>query len=191
MSDESKAKVIHLDEIQVGHRIFEADGLAVIKTTHGGEEVILTLPIRSAGVTEVLEEVNKTEPQPPGVVKYVRAEDCDPDTARKLKIPAGGTVLAKYFDVTNEDYVAKQKAFLIRQIHARVDAGYAGRIKDEGGQEIVGRDRRIEALRKLGMSMPQFVQLADQIDELTTLQEERRRNFSGRRSGSDATPAGA
>ena len=79
----------------VGERIFESTGYVIIKTTHQGVPEYLKLPIKSAGIAEVLDRMKVDEPKPPARQQMVKG---DTDVGRFFGVPQSveGVLHARY-----------------------------------------------------------------------------------------------
>ena len=93
-----------------GQSIFHSTGISEIKVTRDGEIVCLEIPIRSTGVSELIDAFRDKAPKPPMINKLIEP---DSELGKELKITKKNAI--KIFDFTNEIYLKeKVRIFLFK-----------------------------------------------------------------------------
>ena len=168
--------VERLTQVQVGDGQFMARGIARVKTTRDGKEVILEIPIKSIQSAEAeANEFGLERPLPP---REEVAINKGTPLARKFGLADTGGFVDR---VKNEDPEYRKA---LEQYD--VDIGFAGMasaldipLLDGAGNEIPPSNipKRIEAVRNLGLSTFQLQELAQAVRALTAAKEVEEENF--------------
>lgn len=177
-----KPTVRRVETLVVGDRTFESNGFCYVKTTHDGQVEILEFPIRSAGIKDILERVRKDAPQAPKRQMMVSG---DTDVGRSLNVPRGQRKAYYMFDLTDEEYVKALDAHAQRTMFEIINQGLAVNFVDKDGKPVSAT----EALQTMRMSLAQFNEIQEAIENLTKSTDEEREGFTGRRSSSATTLA--
>jgi len=157
-----------------GQNIFKSSGLAEIKVTRNGEIVCLEIPIRSTGVSELIDTYREKAPKPPVVNKLIEP---DSEIGKELKLTKKNAI--KIFDFTDEAYLKAKEQHDSQLGMAIVIKGLDFDITDENGKVIDNQDEKIAILKEMGMSGEQFSELVSTITSLTKWSAEERTNFLG------------
>ena len=175
-------RVSALTELRVGADTFKSTGYSYVKVTRDGVPSALKLPIKSSGVSEVIERVRESEPRPPSK-KFLAAHD-SPE-GRVLKLRSGERRWVEAFDFADKDYQKAQERYQERLAMEVLNSGLTIPIKDAAGATVEDVEKKVSALRDLGLSLPQFQQIVDDIQRLTTLDDKDREDFFGANSASE------
>ena len=172
MAKKESIPTIPLEELREGSSMFESKGTSYIKVTHDGEVKRLAIPIKSSGVSELVDEFNRQAPQAPKIFKVVRPND---EAYSELKLTKKQHV--QTFDLTDPDYIEALEKHTTNLGLKIVLKGMNMPIRDKEGKDIEDDDRKIEVLRSMGISGEQFTQLVEDISSLTKWQEDRDEDF--------------
>lgn len=183
----SESRIERITVLQAGSDLFRSTGYSRLKITKGGVVKVVELPIKSSGVTEVIERARANEPKPPAKPMAV---GWDSPEGRAAKVARGQSKTVMAPDLTDAGYVAARERYEEELALDIIDQGLDVPITKAGGEPTTTRDEKIAVLRSLGMSLPQFSQLVDDIQALTTLTEQDREAFFGAPSIAGATTDG-
>jgi hypothetical protein len=157
-----------------GQNVFKSTGLSEIKVTRNGEIVCLEIPIRSTGVSELIDAFRGKAPKPPIINKLIEP---DSELGKELKITKKNAI--KIFDYTNEAYLKEKEQHDSQLGLAIALQGLDFEITNEDGSVITEQDEKIKVMKEMGMSGEQFSQLVSDITNLTKWSIEERTNFLG------------
>ena len=169
MNDEKNAKLI--TEIKLGEDLFRSNGYSIVKVTKNGKITPLKIPVKSSGITELIEEFKAQEPRPPIAKELVKA---DSELGKSMGLNKNTWV--RMPDLSDPDYVKKRDKY-------ESDLGIAIVLKGldvnltKDGVEITDKQEKINALKKEGMSGEQFTQIVKDIRELTAWSQDEKENF--------------
>ena len=169
---DSVVENIDLVELVEGSSLFESNGVSIVKVTHEGKVKQLSIPIRSTGVSEIMDEFKRKAPTPPAIDRLAKPDD---EIGKSLRLREKRWV--KIFDLTDEQYLAAQEKYETELGLKIVLQGINVPIKDKDKNVIDDPDRKIEILKKMGISGEQFSQLVRDIGNLTRWAEERESDF--------------
>jgi len=170
---EKKAiETIDVNELIEGNKIFESRGHSLLRVTYDGTKKNLRIPIKSSGVSELIDEFNKKAPQPP-------AEKClvEPGTPMGNDL---GIIKKQWVFLSNyadPDYVKAKEDHDSNLGIMIVMRGLDMDIKDKDGTVIEDTGRKVKALRAMGLSGNHFTQLVEDINSLTRFVEEKESDF--------------
>lgn len=179
----SKERVRAVSKLRVGEDLFLSTGYSYVKVTRGGQVEVLKLPIQSTGMAEVMERIRANEPKPPSNPKRV-----EPDTEVGRAMKLSKTQFVNMPDLADPEYTRAMAQYQQDLTYEIIGQGLALEIYDVGGELVTDRDGKIKALRSLGMSITQFTQIANDIQDLTTMTSRDREAFFGRSSEATPTP---
>ncbi|RLC65535.1 MAG: hypothetical protein DRI01_00550 [Chloroflexi bacterium] len=168
--DKANAKLV--TEIRIGDDLFKSNGFSYVKVTKNGVVQTLKIPIKSSGITELIEEFKAKEPRPPVTRELVKA---DSDLGRAMGLTKNTWV--KMPDLSDPDYIKRKEKYESDLGIAIVLKGLDLKLLDENGNEITDRQKKIDALKAAGLSGEQFTQIVSDIRELTSWKEEEKENF--------------
>lgn len=169
-------------EFRAGSRAFESHGYSHVKVTRDGVVDVLEIPIQSTGVAEVMDRLKRDEPIPPAQNVLVMP---DSPAGKQLKLSERKWVLMP--DFTDAGYIEKKRKHDTDMVLEVINQGVNVPFVSEDGKVVEDRDKRIDILRSMGISMPQFTQIANDIQDLTTLTDADRESFFVPRSGGAKT----
>lgn len=160
-------------ELVEGSKIFESHGFSMLKVTNGEEIITKRLPIKSSGISELIDSfTRKNSPIPPEMAKVVHPES---ELGKELKLRKSTTV--KMFDLTDEGYLDEKEKFESRLGLKIVLMGLDLQFKDKDGNEITDEDKKIEILEGQGLSSEHFSQIVKDIRMLTQWEDEKEDDF--------------
>ena len=175
-SEPKRPAVTKITELRDGSAMFQSRGFAHVKVTKDGEAGVLEIPIRSTGVAEVLEGLRAQAPQPP--VKPVLVTHGSP-VGQKMKMAPGQKQWVRMPDFGDTDYRKAEEKYQEQATLNVILQGIDVPFTREDGSAIESADEKIQVLRRLGLSMPQFTKLANDIRDLTTLTDKDKEDFFG------------
>ena len=159
-------KEILLTKFVVGKTKFEAHGISSLYVRDGEETVRYDLPIKSIGVIELQEQLEKHEPKPP--TRLVNVKE-DSELGKTLELSVDTPV--KVFDTTDEEYKKKsdeyKQDFMWRTVLYALDVEFV----DESGKVISDYLVKKEALQKSGITGHHLDTIFFDVQKLTTKRE--------------------
>lgn len=170
----SKVERKRITKLQRGTSLFSSTGISRVKVTTDGATECLEIPIKSTGVSELIDAFQRKAPTPPTV--DIKATP-DSDIGKSLGISRNEWV--RIFDVTDKEYVeakAKHESNLGLKILLK---GIAVPIEDADGNVITDEDTAVAILKEMGLSSEQFSQIVADITSLTKWTEGEQTNFFG------------
>ena len=163
-----------LTEIRIGQKVFESSGISRVKVTQEGEIICLEIPIQSTGVSELIDTFQEKAPAPPVANELVKA---DSEQGKAMGLTRNEWVkMPNYADPAYIKAKEKHDSDLTMAILLK---GMAVKILDEQGNQVDDRQKRIDALRGMGMTADQFSQIVKDIASLTRWAEDERNDFLG------------
>lgn len=175
----SGLETIQITELREGEDTFLSFGYSNVKVTKSGKIINVKLPIRSSGITELIEDFKEREPKPPSKDVLVTP---DSEQGRQLKLSEKRWI--KMPDLSDPDYVKAYSKYESDLGIAILLKGLAITLKDREGNEVSDSNKKIEILKGMGMSGPQFTQVVQDIRSMTEWNEEELRSFFGGSSAS-------
>ena len=169
-----KVAVMEVTELVEGSDLFLSHGFSNVKVTKGEKVTNVKLPIKSSGVTELIEEFKEREPTPPSEEVMVKK---DSDLGRQLKVTENRPV--RMANLNDPKYVKAYNKYESELGIAILQKGLDVVIKDKEGKEITDNTKKIAILKGMGMSGPQFTQVVQDIRVMTEWDEQERLDFFG------------
>jgi len=167
-------EVEELTSLKEGSEIFQSHGYSYVKITRDGKSKALKVPIKSSGVTELIEEWKKNEPKPP--ISDVLIQK-DSEIGKQMKLTDKKWV--RMPNLADPAYMEALDKYQANLGIAIVLKGLALQMNDKDGKEVTDPDRKIAILRGMGLSGPQFTQIVEDIRAMTEWSEEELVNFFG------------
>jgi len=164
---------IDLDELVEGNAVFESRGVSVLKVTHKGKVKKVSLPIRSRGVSEMIDKFEKEKkPTPPRKRELIKK---DSDVGREMKLMKNE--YAWIYDFTDENYSEKLEKYSqdlgLKIVMLALDLP----IRDKEGNDIEDEDRKLGVLKNMGLTGEHLNQLIEDVQSLTQWQEDKENDF--------------
>ena len=169
---EEKMKEIRITELTEGSPIFESKGLSKVKVTKAGKIQALVFPICSTGVSELIDTYTSKAPQPPVINQVVSP---DSDIGKQLKLSRKQHI--KTLDFSDANYLEVKEKHDQDLGLAIMLQGLDIPIKNKKGDEITDKEQKLAALKGLGMTGDQFMQIVKDIQDLTKWKEEQEDDF--------------
>ncbi len=170
----AKIETKFLSEITLGNDLFKSNGYSSVKVTKAGKITELKVPIKSSGITELIEEFKRKEPKAPVISQNVKQE-----SVLGKSLGLNKTTTVKMLDLSDPEYLKAREKYEGDLGIAIVLKGLDVPVKDDKGIVIEDRDKKIDILKQAGMSGEQFAQIVRDIRELTQWTEEERESFFG------------
>lgn len=173
--DKALIDSIDLDQLREGNKIFGSQGFSRLKVTHDGVVKTVTIPIKSSGISEMMDEFERTRrPQPPKKRDLVKK---DSDLGREMRLTKNE--YAWVYDLTDEAYVKELDEYS-RDLGMKVlMMGLNLPIVDKEGEPIEDDERKLAVLKGMGFTGDHLNKLVDDIRSLTQWQEDRENDFLG------------
>ena len=165
-------KTIRVKELVDGQEIFKSHGISKLKVTKGEDVITLEIPIKSTGVSDVIDESRRKAPTPPVITIVVRPGDPafkELGLARKKHVQT--------YDFTDKVYIEKKDKFETDLGIKILSMGLGVDLKDEDKKIITDPDKKIEMLKKQGMTGQHFTQIIEDINALTRWEDENEDDF--------------
>ena len=170
--DKELIEIVTVNELVEGNSLFESKGFSELKVTRGKEVKRLIIPIKSSGVSELMDEFKKKRPSPPIINVVVKPEDPAYKDLRLVKKQH-----VKTFNLTDESYLNAMDKYETELGLKILLKGLDLVLKDKEGNIIENDDRRIEILKSQGMTGEHFTQIIRDIRKLTAWEEENEDDF--------------
>ena len=174
-------ETVRLEELVEGSSIFESKGISYVKVTQlakgrdgEAEQTVrrMAIPIKSTGVSELIDEFRRKAPRPPDKKCLVHPDD---EVGKDMKITKKQWVYLP--DFTDADYLEAREKYESELGLKIVLKGIDLPIKDRAGQLIEDPDKKIDVLKGMGLTGEQFSQLVKDIQLLTKWEEEQTDDF--------------
>lgn len=165
---------VDLKELVEGEEVFSSRGYSNVKVTKAGKVHCTKIPIKSTGVTELIEEFRKKEPKPPSTPVFVSK---DSEEGKQMKLTENRWV--KMPDLTDAKYLEKKEQYEGDLGIAILAKGIDLPFKDKDGKEITDQTQRVQILKSFGLSSDQFAQIVEDIRSLTMWSEQELMDFFG------------
>ena len=163
---------VRLNELKEGESPFESRGMSVVKVTHGGEVKRLEIPIKSSGISELVDSFQRKAPTPPAKKCKVEAGS---EQATDLGINTTQWVyLSDFADEGYQEELRKHNSNLGMKI---VLNGLDVSILDKDGTPITDDEQKVVVLKGMGITGEQFTQIVDDISLLTKWEDENESDF--------------
>ena len=167
-------ETVPVEVLKEGDELFMSHGFSNVKVTKGSVVQNVRLPIKSSGVTELIESFKAQEPKPPVIDEIVKK---DSDIGRQLRLTKDTQV--KVPNLGDPEYIRKLDEYESKLGIAILQKGLAVNFQDRHGKNVIDDNKKIEILKGMGMSGGQFTQVVQDIRTLTEWDEEEKRNFFG------------
>lgn len=165
-------ETVRINELIEDENIFESKGIAKVKVTKGSEVKCLEIPIRSTGVSDLIDTFGAKAPQPPA-----RSLLIQPGTPEGKELGITKKQWVKMPDYSDVDYIEEKNRHESDMGIAIVLKGLDVVFKTKDHIEITDPDKKVEALKKMGLSGDQFSQLVQEIIDLTRWSDEEMQGF--------------
>jgi len=172
MGNKEEVAVVRLNELKEGESPFESRGVSFVKVTHNGKAKKLEIPIKSSGISELVDSFQKLAPQPPAKKCKVEAGS---ELARDLGIITTQWVYLS--DFTDEDYLKTKRKHDSNLGMKIVLCGLDLPMLDVNGNVIKDDEKKVEVLRAMGITGEQFTQIVDDISLLTKWEDSNESDF--------------
>jgi len=170
----SGVETIEISELREGEDTFISHGFSNVKVTQKGKVKNLKLKIKSSGITELISDFKSKEPKPPVMDVLVQPNS---EMGKEMKLSEKKWV--KMPNLTDEKYMEAFSKYESELGIAILQKGLDITLLDRVGKEVTNADRKLEVLKSMGMSAPQFSQAVQDIRNLTEWTEEEHVNYFG------------
>uniref|UniRef100_A0A6H1ZS39 Uncharacterized protein n=1 Tax=viral metagenome TaxID=1070528 RepID=A0A6H1ZS39_9ZZZZ len=172
-TEKDMIQTVDLDQLVEGNNIFESKGFSYLKVTQGQIIKRIAIPIKSSGVSEMIDEFEREKkPLPPKKRELIKK---DSDVGKEMRLMKNEW--AWVFDFADEKYlsdIGKYQSDLGLKV---VMLGINLPIRDKDGNDITDDDRRLQVLKKMGLTGEHLTQLVKDIQSLTQWQEDKDNDF--------------
>jgi len=172
--EKQSIETVELTEFTEGADTFSSKGFSCVKVTKDGKAKSVKIPIKSTGVTELIEDFRKKEPKPPSTPVLINK---DSEEGKQMKLTENRWV--KMPDFTDAKYIERKEAYEGDLGIAILAKGVDAPFKDKDGALITDQDARVKVLKSLGLSSDQFAQIVEDIRALTQWSEQELMDFFG------------
>jgi hypothetical protein len=160
---DGKVEAPIITEFVLGENLFQSDGYSTIKVTKAGKSVISRLPIRSIGVIELKDRMEKDAPKPPKKLKKIFKNS---DLAKELGIDKDGYV--EVFDFADPTYVKESEEFRTslfwQMVVLAINAEFVNKVT---GEKITDYKQKMEILKSSGITSQHLDQILTDVMRLT------------------------
>jgi len=164
--------IIRLTEIQEGNDLFQSRGFSYVKVTKDGKVVPVVIPIKSSGVSEVMEELLRKAPTPPDRKELVYP---DSEYGKQLGLTQKKWVFLP--DFTDPEYLAAKDKFDSDMMLKVVIMGLDTKFVDKEGKPIDDEKKKLAILKGLNLATDQMNQIMRDITSLTRWREGEEQSF--------------
>jgi len=166
-------ETVDLDQLVEGNNIFESKGISYLKVTHKGQVKRISIPIKSSGVSEMIDEFEREKKPVPPKKRELIKKDSDMGKEMRLTKNEWGFI----FDFTDEAYLSETEKYQ-RDLGLKVVMlGIDLPIRDKEGNDITDDNRRLQVLKNMGLTGEHLSQLVKDIQALTQWQEDKENDF--------------
>lgn len=186
---EKKFKRQRITALRKGQNIFKSNGISeikvtqiesIIKTDENSNEyesfeetlVCLEIPIKSTGVSELIDTFHDKAPIPPTINKLIEP---DSELGKELGLTKKNAV--RVYDFTDTAYLKAKEEHNSKLGIAIVMKGLDIVLEDDQGNPIESDDEKIKMLKDMGLSGEQFSKLVEDITSLTKWSEKEKERF--------------
>jgi len=167
-----ETNVIRVDKFVRGKSIFASTGISRVKVTKDGKVCCLEIPIKSSGISELIDSFQRLAPSPPAKSELVKpgseiAKELGITTKQWVKVP----------DYSDSHYLKEKEEHNSNLGMAVALHGIAVALEDENGKEIKEEKEKIKLLKEMGLSGEQFSKIVEDITALTKWQDEEETSF--------------
>lgn len=155
-----------MTEFVLGETSFVSTGISELKVTRDGKEEIIPIPIKSVGVVETQEVIDREMPKPPVKMETIRAES---DTGQALGLSEDE--VRRVYDYRDPEYTAQLREYSQKKLWAMIVPGLDIEFRDTAGKLVTDSEQIIAGLKAAGITGHQLDQLARDIKSLTSLSE--------------------
>ena len=163
-----------LTAIVDGDELFHSRGLSVVKVTRDGQTALLEIPIRSAGVSELMDELSRRAPRPPVKRELVRR---DSPEGRALRLSRDTVV--RMPDLSDESYQQALAGHEREFVWAVAVQALDLKFKDRQGGAVDDPERKRQMLQAAGLTREQLARIVRDVRDLTRLADEETDFLSG------------
>jgi len=170
MAEEIKTQKI--TEFMSGQNVFASHGVSKVKVTKEGKIICLEIPIKSTGISELIDTYKEKAPIPP-----IKNELVTPDSAIGKEMKLVEKKWMKIPDLNCPEYLRAKEEHDSNLGIAILMKGIAVPIKNEKGEEVTDSQEKIKILKSMEMSGDHFGQIITDITSLTKWSEQERESF--------------
>lgn len=167
-----------LTEFVMGETSFVSNGVVELKLTVDGKEKILPVPIKSIGVIESQEAIDRNRPQPPSKLETIKKNS---EAGRLLGLEEDE--IRRVTDYADADFVAQMRQHTEKMLWAAILPGLDVMFKDTAGKTVDDPAVKRAALEGAGITGHHLDELAAAIRDLTKKSERTADFLSGNGSG--------
>lgn len=165
-------QVKRIDEIIAGEKLFSSNGISTIKVTKNGEVIAYQIPIKSGGISELIDSFSQNAPKAP-----LKNELIEPNSEIGKQMGITKKTWMKMANLADENYKKELQEFETKMGLAIVMKGLDLVIKNSNGEEVKDNDEKIEILKSMGLTGEQFSQIVGDITALTKWSESEMEDF--------------
>lgn len=176
--DEKTAPEPVMTAFVLGETSFASRGMSHIKVTEGGKSRILPIPIKSIGLADIMEEMDRNAPKPPVIMKKIYRES---EEGRQMGLLKDQVV--RVHDHTDAAYLEELSVWSEKRAWSLLVLGLDVEFSDKGGNGVTDPDAIVAGLKKAGITGHQRDRIVKDISALTRITEEEADFLSGNASG--------
>jgi len=162
-----RINIRRIEVFQEGENVFTSNGISRVKVTKDGEIIAIEIPIKSTGISEIVDRFNKKAPQPPLMDVLVEPED---KLGRELNLTKKKWIKMPNFG--DPDYIKAKEKHETDLGMKILMTGLAVELRDKEGNTVEDEEKKLEIMKSMGMTGDQFSKIVDDITSLTRWREE-------------------
>lgn len=171
--EKNNVKVIEINElIDNEEKTFASTGYSIIKITKDNKVIPMKIPIKSSGVSELIDEFNIGAPKPP-----LKNELIQPDSVIGKEMGLTKKEWIKIQNFGDEKYLKEKSDYDNNLGIAIIMKGLNIKFYDINKNEIIDSQKKMNLLKKKGLSGEHFTQLIQDITSLTKWNNEEIEDF--------------
>ena len=163
---------VHVSEIVEDDDPFLSTGTSKVKVTKDGKVRALVFRIKSTGIADLVDQFNRKAPTPP-----IHKEIVNPDSDIGKQLGLSKRKWIKMPDLTDPAYLAEKEKHDQDLGMAILLQGLDIVFKDKNHNVVTDPDEQIRIMKDMDITGDQFMQIINDIQDLTRWNEEATENF--------------
>lgn len=171
-----------ISRLKAGESVFKSTGISYVKVSNEGEIECLEIPIRSTGVSELIDRFQRKAPQPP--IERVLVDPANDKDGLAKELGLAKKTWISIPNYSDRDYIERKDKHDSDMGIAIVIQGLDIELVDENDKPIEDDDKKVNVLKSMGLTGEQFSQLVGDITSLTRWSEDEKIDFFAMKSDS-------
>jgi hypothetical protein len=169
---EEEINEVNISELTDGDDVFLSTGKSRVKVTKDGKVRALVFRIKSTGIADLVDQFNRKAPTPP-----VHKEIIAPDSEIGKQMGLRQKKWVKMPDLADPDYIRKKEKHDQDLGMAILLQGLDVVFRHKNKEIVTDPDEQIKIMKQMNMTGDQFMQIINDIQDLTRWNEEATEDF--------------